>query len=74
MVPASLDCIDSREAVSASERRRNSATTAASAPITNGTRQPQALISSAERRACNVTSTSSASSWPPINVTYWNEA
>jgi hypothetical protein len=66
--------MDSSDAVSAKLRRRNSATTAATAPTTNGTRQPQALSSSADKNACRLISTSSASSCPPISVTYWNEA
>ena len=60
--------------VSCSERRRQSATTAATAPMTNGMRQPQAFSSASVRNCCSTTSTSTASSWPPISVTYWNEA
>ena len=40
----------------------------------NGMRQPHAVSCSPVMTACRHTSTSDASSWPPISVTYWNEA
>ena len=41
------------------------------APMTNGTRQPQALSSFSSSHCCRPTMTSTASNWPPIRVTYW---
>jgi hypothetical protein len=43
------------------------------APITNGMRQPQAFSSASSSSCCSTTITSTASSWPPISVTYWND-
>ncbi len=47
---------------------------ASSAPMKNGMRQPKAVSCSAVMKYCSVTRTSEARSWPPIRVTYWNEA
>ncbi|MNE52308.1 hypothetical protein D3C80_1469730 [compost metagenome] len=60
-----------KEAVSSMPRRRYRATTAHSAPITNGTRQPQAYSCSVVRVCCRTISTARAMSWPEIRVTYW---
>ncbi|MNT44454.1 hypothetical protein D3C72_1809810 [compost metagenome] len=73
-LPASLSLRSLAVVVSVSDLRRFSDTRAARAPKTNGMRQPQARSSSRVSSCCKTTSTSKASSWPPIRVTYWNEA
>src|SRR5450830_1797675 len=73
-LPASLSLRSLAVVVSVSDLRRFSDTRAARAPNTNGMRQPQARNSSRLKSCCKTTSTSSASNWPPIRVTYWNEA
>ncbi|MNF02609.1 hypothetical protein D3C80_2017820 [compost metagenome] len=60
-----------KEVVSSMPRRRYSATTAHSAPITKGTRQPQAYSCSVVSVCCRMISTARAMSWPEIRVTYW---
>ena len=41
--------------------------------MANGMRQPQAARSALESTCCSTTSTSSAATWPPIRVVYWND-
>ncbi|MOA32149.1 hypothetical protein D3C78_1533440 [compost metagenome] len=60
-----------KDSVSSMPRRRNMATTAHSAPITKGTRQPQLSSCSVVRVCCRTISTARAMSWPEIRVTYW---
>jgi hypothetical protein len=54
-------------------RRNHITVTAAAAPMTNAIRQPQACICSAVSNCCKMICTPSASSWPLVSVTYWNE-
>jgi hypothetical protein len=73
MLPASLLALASALCVSCSVRRSSSATTAAMAPITKGMRQPQAFSSASVSNCSSTTMTSTASSCPPMSVTYWND-
>ena len=62
--PASLRCMLSAEAVSSSERRRYIATTAASAPMSEGDAPAPRLSSSGESVSCRTISTSSSEQLP----------
>ena len=53
------------------ERRSQKTTSAATPPIANGMRQPHSVRTSLAMVFCRMTSTSSASIWPPMRVTYW---
>ncbi|MNK69323.1 hypothetical protein D3C87_887060 [compost metagenome] len=59
------------DSVSSMPRRRYSATTAHSAPMANGIRQPHAYSCSVVSTFCSTIRTPSAMSWPEIRVTYW---
>ncbi|MNH30830.1 hypothetical protein D3C79_911450 [compost metagenome] len=71
--PASLLFIPCAVAVSRMVRRRYTTTIEASAPIRNGTRQPQAFRSCSDSTSCSTATVNSASSCPAIMVMYWNE-
>ena len=61
----------SAETVSSMERRSHRTTRAATPPMANGIRQPHSVRSPLGMAFCRMTSTSRASIWPPIRVTYW---
>ena len=73
MVPAPLFPRVSAVEVSFSVLRSSRATTAVTAPTTKGMRQPQALNWALVSATWMTTTTSTASSCPPIRVTYWND-
>ncbi|MNN74564.1 hypothetical protein D3C81_1907740 [compost metagenome] len=63
-----------KDSVSSMPRRSCMATTAHSAPIRNGMRQPQLSSCSTLRVCCRTISTARAINWPEISVTYWKLA
>ena len=53
-------------------RRSHNATSAATAPIANGMRQPHSRSCSSVRNTrCSAISTANAIRWPITSVTYW---